>query len=76
MFFSRGHQYPSFGLLMMSSLGFKAREGSLKNLCLAEIYLRFTSGATPADFLAASIAAKLFFSTYLCEGIVRLETGI
>ena len=33
--------------------------------------LRFTSGATPANLLVASIAAELFFSTYLQAGIGR-----
>ena len=33
--------------------------------------LRFTYGATPANLLVASIAAELFFSTYLQAGIGR-----
>ena len=31
--------------------------------------LTFTSGATPADLLVASMAAELFRSTYLCTNI-------
>ena len=31
--------------------------------------LRFTSDVTPTDLLAASMAAQLFYSTYLCPGI-------
>ena len=32
---------------------------------LAEVYLRFTSGATPADLLAVSMAAEPISYTYL-----------
>ena len=32
-------------------------------------YLRFTSGATPADLLAASLVADLFSTMYLQAGI-------
>ena len=47
---------------MTSALGFKARVDS--HLCAllpaCNGFLRLTSGATPADPLAASMAAKLF----------------
>ena len=58
---------PVFGLLVMFALGFKA--------CLCALLpahnriLRFTSGATPADLLAASMAAKLFSPIYLWTSI-------
>ena len=38
--------------------------------------LRLTSGATPANLLAASMAAKPITATYLWTGLVELETGI
>ena len=47
----------------MSRLGFKARVG-FALFALGES-LRFTSGATPADLLEASMATKLISSTYL-----------
>ena len=58
---------PVFWLLVMFALGFKA--------CLCALLpahnriLRFTSGATPADLLAASMAAKLFSPIYLWTSI-------
>ena len=59
---------PCFGLLVTSPLGFKARVGNLiyawqRHTCYSS--MRFTTGVTPADLLAASMAAKLFSSTYL-----------
>ena len=48
-------------LLVMSPLGFNVLGGGIHVTC----YLRFTSGATPADLLAASMAVKPFSSTYL-----------
>ena len=70
--------YPCFGLLVMSPLGFKARVGSAllalgRGVCVT-CSLRFTSGATPADLLAASMAAKRVSSTYLWTGIGRTWT--
>ena len=41
-------------------------------MCVAHS-LRFASGATPADLLAASMAAELFFSTYLRAGISGVQ---
>ena len=77
-FFSKfsGHQFfcgatniPRFGLRVMSPLGFKARVDPLT--CLHLHYLRFTSGVTPVDLLAVSMAAELFWSTYLRTSIGR-----
>ena len=61
--------YPCFGLLVTSPLGFKARVGSALFALGGGVHvthsLRFTCGATPADLLVASMAAKLISSTYL-----------
>ena len=55
--FSWGHWYPCFGLLV----GFKAGvEFSLAYFLACVLFLRFTSSATPADFIDVSIAAKPF----------------
>ena len=69
-----GKWYSCFGLQVMSPLGFKARVGSL--ICIWERCtvlvthsLRFTSGATPADLLATSMADRPFSSTCLWAGI-------
>ena len=61
-----------FRLLVMSPLGFKARVDSFICTwwkCICYTFLRFTSGATPADVLVTSMAAKLVSSTYLQAGI-------
>ena len=55
--------------LVMSPLGFKARVGSAlfalgRGIHLA-CALRFTSGATPADLLLATMAAELISPIYL-----------
>ena len=59
--------------LVMSALGFKAREDSLTcMLCLSTVcngFLRFTSGVTLADLLVASMAAEPFHPFYLCTSI-------
>ena len=50
----------------------KARAGSFICTwwkCICYTFLRFTSGATPADVLVTSMAAKLVSSTYLQAGI-------
>ena len=52
-----GPLIPLFGLLVMSALGFKARVDSLACFLACVLFLRFTSGATPADLLTASMAA-------------------
>ena len=46
-----------FGLTVMSALDFSARVA----LRAHNIFLRFTSGATPANHLVASMAANLLF---------------
>ena len=53
----------------MSPLGFKARVGS----ALFELS-GFTSGVTPADLLAASMAAEPSLP-HTCKALVALETG-
>ena len=55
--FNRATDTPVLDFWWCLALGFKAREDSLTcMLCYlcARRFLRFTSGATPADFLAAS----------------------
>ena len=58
-----GHRYPYFGLLVMSALGFKARVDSVACM-LPHLHAtdssRFTSGATPANCIEVSMAAKPF----------------
>ena len=39
-------------------------------------FLRFTSGVTPADLLAASMAAKLFHPQTCIQALVRLKSRI
>ena len=48
----------------MSALGFKARVDPLFAGSLTCVILRFTSGATLADCVEVSMAAKPFRSTY------------
>ena len=71
-----GNWYPCFGLLVMFPLGFKARVGSCIHACRG-IYvtcsLRFTSTATAANLLVASMAVKQFSSTYLWAGIGQAQ---
>ena len=68
--FLSGHGYPCFGLLVMSALGFKGGSPNLySSLPVHNRILRFTSGGTPADLLAAIMAAKPFTSTYLQTSI-------
>ena len=60
------HWYLSFELLETSALGFKARVDP-SFACsppMCNGFLRFTSSATSADLLMASIAVKPFWSTY------------
>ena len=64
-----GHWYPYFGVLATFPLDFKARVGSAlfalgRGICITQ-YLRFTSDATPANLLVASMAAEPISSTYL-----------
>ena len=60
-----GHWYPSFTLLVTSTLGCKTRVDPLLvyPLPVWNGVLRFTSGGTPADLLTASIAAESFWPT-------------
>ena len=66
-----GHWYPCFGLLVTSPLGSKARVAlfTLGRGVYVTHSLRFSSGAAPADFLDASMAADPISSTYLRPGI-------
>ena len=59
----------------MSHLGFKARVGSalFKLSGGIHVMLHVSSGATPADLLAASMAAKPSLP-HTCEALVGLET--
>ena len=53
---------------MRTALSFKAREGSLTFILPSPAcngFLRFTSGVTPAEFLATSRAAEPLSATYL-----------
>ena len=73
-----GHWYSCFGLLVTSHLAFKARVGSLiptwqRHTC--NTFLKFTSGAIPANLLEASMAVKLISSTYLWPGTGGTQTG-
>ena len=71
-FFLWGTNTPVFGLLMTCALGFKARVDPLAHVLCHLVHngiLRFTSGATPAELLVASMAAKPFSSTYLQTSI-------
>ena len=64
-----GQLIPLFWTSGNVSLGFKARvDPSLacfEFLFVCNEFLRFTSGATPADCIEVNMAAKLFRSTYL-----------
>ena len=55
------------------SSGFQSQSGQpyshLAETYILHIFLRFSSGVTPADLLVASMAAELFSSTYLRDGI-------
>ena len=61
---------PVFGLLVMSTLGFKS-QGEFPHLhALSPVFNRiprFTSAATPADLMVASMAAEPFSSIYLLK---------
>ena len=60
------HRCLCFELLIMSTMGFKARRSP--NVCFVPMckgFLRFTLGATPADLLQASMVAELYRSTCL-----------
>ena len=56
-----GHWYPCFGLQVMSPLGFKAKWAALFTFgrgVHVTHSLRFTSGATPANLLAAQLISS------------------
>ena len=72
--FSWGHWYPCFGLLVVSALGFKARVDAFFACFLACVILRFTSGATPADCIEVSMAAKPY--RCVCKHWWRLWSGL
>ena len=62
-----GPLIPLFGTSGDVSSGFQSQSGQPYSYsCLAKVYLlhslRFTSGVTPVDLLAASMAAELFSS--------------
>ena len=60
----------------MSGLGFKARIPCFRaSLPAYKRFLRVTSGATPADLLAASMAAKPFHTRTCVQALVGLESG-
>ena len=65
MSFLWGHWYHCFGLLVTSALSFKARIDLLLVCFLTCALFRFTSGATATYLLMASMAAELFWPTYL-----------
>ena len=72
---------PSFGLLVMSALLSKPGWSSClcASLSACNGFLRFTSGATPADHFMTSMAAEPFWSTYLhtcIQTLVRLKPRI
>ena len=75
MSFLWGHWYPCFGLLVTSALGFKARVDSLACFLACVLFLRFTSGATPANLLTASMAAEPLWPTYLQPSDVSTSIG-
>ena len=58
-------------------LGFQSQGGCPHSCSLSPVHnriLRFTSGVTPADLLAASMAAEQFLSTYLQTSIGGART--
>ena len=57
-----GHWYPCLGLLVMSALGFNVRVDLVRTFFIAWVlFLRFTSGATPADSIEVSMAVFLIY---------------
>ena len=67
-----GPQIPLFWTPGDICPGFQSQSGSPFLHALLNAHnkiLRFTSGATPADLLAPTIAAELFSSTYLPASI-------
>ena len=61
-----GHSYPCFELLVTSALGFKASvDFSLACFLACMLFLRFTSGVTPANLLTASTAGHQSLHTLI-----------
>ena len=75
MSFLWAHWYPCFGLLVMSALHFKATVDSPACFLACALFLRFTSGVTPADILMASMAAEPLWPTYLQPSDVSSSIG-
>ena len=70
------HWYPCVGPLVTSQLGFKARLGSLIPIGGGIVIihsLRLTSGVTPANFFAVSMAAEPSLP-HTCEALLGLKT--
>ena len=63
-----------FGLLVTFVPGFKTRVDPLACVLLSPEcngFLRFTSGATPADLSVANMAVELLCPTYFCTQSVK-----
>ena len=59
---------------MISALGFKARVDSLACFLACALFLRFTSGATPADLLTRyDLACGRVYSSMSTEGCCAFE---
>ena len=57
--------------------GFQSQGGSLACFLGCALYLRFTSGVTPADCIEVSMAAESFQSTYLCgQALLEVRRSI
>ena len=72
---------PCFGLLVMSSLGFKAKLDCFICTwwrCMCYMSLRFTSCVISVELLVASMVAELFSSMYCSckQALVGLESSI
>ena len=72
-FFFRSHYLPCFRLLVMSVLAFEAMVDILARLPARNWFLRFTSGETPADRLAASMICRLVLRISLIFPIISRQ---
>ena len=73
--FLLSHWYPCFGLLVTSAKGFKARvDFSLAHFLACALFLRLTSGATPADCIEVSTAAVTFLACFIST-LKRIESS-
>ena len=61
---------PSSGLLVMSTLGFKASVDASYFVARMQQILRFTSGVTCAELLSASMAGELFYLHTCIQAVV------